>query len=46
MIQNIDLSSYRNAWLIAKPFPHIVLDDFVETDAALNEEFPDIHWSN
>ena len=21
-------------------------DDFVETDAPLTEEFPDIHWSN
>lgn len=43
---NRDLSSYRNAWLAAKPFPHIVLNNFVDDASSLNEEFPDSAWPN
>jgi len=46
MIQIVsnDLSGYRNAWLAAKPFPHIVLNNFVDNATSLNEEFPDTAW--
>lgn len=46
IVSNRDLSSYRNAWLTAKPFPHIVLNNFVDNASSLNEEFPDSAWPN
>lgn len=45
-ISDDDLSGYRDAWIKAKPFPHIVIDDFVETSSMLVREFPNISWPN
>ena len=49
MIQIIsinEISSYQNDWLTAKPFPHIVFNNFVDNDSLLAKEFPDSEWPN
>ena len=46
MIQINDVSRYQDAWIKAKPFPHIVIDDFVETSSMLVRDFPNISWPN
>lgn len=44
IISNDDLRGLRNVWLKAKPFPHVVLNNFVDNDSLLVKEFPDIAW--
>jgi Rps23 Pro-64 3,4-dihydroxylase Tpa1-like proline 4-hydroxylase len=37
-----DLSPYRQKWLTAHPFPHLILDDFLDSNVAFKivDEFP------
>jgi hypothetical protein len=39
------ISAWAREFRTAKPFPHLVVDDFLEDPDGLREEFPDLDWS-
>jgi len=45
MLTKIDTTSLHKSFITAKPFNHVVIDDFFDEGSALalSKEFPDFH---